>query len=218
MSQSKQAGTFFDSFAETFDAFYDGKRSPVMQWIDRRWRHDMFARYALTFERLGNLTGKRGLDIGCGSGPYIAEAIRRGAAHVVGLDPAPGMLELARMRIEKLGQLDKITLLEGYFPEKAPAGPFDFAIVMGVLDYVADPVAFFKGLRQILSGRAAVSFPSQHWLRTPVRKIRYRMRNCPVYFYDERKIRWIGQEAGFGTVDVIKIDGAGMDFHVCLTP
>ena len=31
-----QAGTFFDSFAETFDTFYDGKRSVVMQWIDRQ--------------------------------------------------------------------------------------------------------------------------------------------------------------------------------------
>jgi SAM-dependent methyltransferase len=213
-----QAGTFFDSFAETFDTFYDGKRSPVMQWIDRRYRHDMFARFALTFERLGDLTRKRGLDIGCGSGPYVAEALKRGAAHVVALDPAPGMLDLTRKRIEKLGQLDKITLAEGYFPEKAPSGPFDFAIIMGVLDYVADPVPFFKALRGILTGRAAVSFPSKHWFRTPIRKVRYRLRNCPVYFYDEPMIRTISQQAGFGTTVVVKIPGAGMDYHACLSP
>ena len=216
MSQS-QAGAFFDSFAETFDTFYDGKRSPVMQWIDRRYRHDMFARFALTFERLGDLHGKRGLDVGCGSGPYVAEAIKRGASHVVALDPAPGMLELTRKRIEKLGQLDKITLAEGYFPEKAPPGPFDFAIVMGVLDYVADPVAFFKAMRAIVTGRVTVSFPSKHWLRTPIRKVRYRLRNCPVYFYDEPTIRSIGKKAGFGLVDVVKIPGAGMDYHICLS-
>lgn len=217
MNQS-QAGTFFDSFAETFDTFYDGKRSPVMQWIDRHYRSDMFARYSLTFERLGDLTGKRGLDIGCGSGPYVAEALKRGASHVVALDPAPGMLDLTRKRIEQRGQLDQITLREGYFPESVPAGPFDFAIVMGVLDYVADPVSFFKGLRSILSGRAAVSFPSRHWFRTPIRKIRYRLRSCPVYFYDEPQIREIGRQTGFGTVDITKIPGAGMDYHVCLAP
>src|SRR5262249_19225816 len=150
---------FFDSFAETFDTFYDGKRSRVMQWIDRRYRSDMFARYALTFERLGDLAGKRGLDIGCGSGPAVAEAIKRGAAHVVAIDPAPGMLELTRKRIEKLGQIERITLAEGYFPQSAPPGPFDFAIIMGVLDYVDDPVTFFKALRPILVGRAVVSFP-----------------------------------------------------------
>lgn len=213
-----QAGTFFDSFADTFDTFYDGKRSVVMQWIDRHYRHDMFARYSLTFERLGDLTGKRILDIGCGSGPYVAEALRRGAGEVVAFDPAPNMLELTRQRIEKIGKLDKLKLVKGYFPDNAPAGPFDFAIIMGVLDYVADPVAFFRGLRGILTGKAAVSFPSQHWFRTPIRKVRYRLRNCPVYFYTEERIRSIGKEAGFSGVDIIKIPGAGMDYHVCLTP
>jgi ubiquinone/menaquinone biosynthesis C-methylase UbiE len=218
MTQAQKAGVFFDSFAETFDTFYDGRRSPFMQWIDRRYRSDMFARYAMTFERLGDFNGKRGLDIGCGSGPYIAEAIRRGAAHVTGLDPAQGMLDLTRQRIEKLGQPNKLTLVQGYFPDQAPAGPFDFAIIMGVLDYVADPVAFFKGLRPILTGKAAVSFPSKHWFRTPIRKVRYRLRNCPLFFYDEAQIKSIGKQAGFGTVDIQKIPGAGMDYHVCLAP
>ena len=217
MNQAK-AGVFFDRFADTFDTFYDGKRSPIMQWIDRRYRHDMFERYALTFERLGDLTGQRGLDIGCGSGPYIAEAIRRGASQVVGLDPALGMLDLARKRLEKVGQSEKCQFVTGYFPETVPEGPFDFAIITGVLDYVADPVPFFTALRPIMRGKAAVSFPSKHWFRTPIRKVRYRLRNCPVYFYDEQLIRSIGEQAGFGTVDIIKIDGAGMDYHVCLSP
>jgi hypothetical protein len=128
------------------------------------------------------------------------------------------MLELTRMRIEKLGAQQKIQLVEGYFPDTLPQGPFDFAIIMGVLDYVPDPVAFFRGLRSVLTGRAAVSFPSKHWFRTPVRKIRYKLRSCPVYFYDERQIRSIGREAGFGTVEIEKIEGAGMDYHVCLAP
>jgi SAM-dependent methyltransferase len=213
-----QAGAFFDRFAETFDTFYDGKRSPVMQWIDRRVRRDMFERYALTFERLGDITDKRGLDIGCGSGPYVAEAIRRGAREVVAVDAAHSMLNLSRLRIAKLGQLDRVFFVQGYFPEKTPPGPFDYAIIMGVLDYVAEPVPFFQALRGILTGRAAISFPSKHWFRTPIRRFRYRLRSCPVYFYDERLIRSICDQAGFGTVDILKIPGAGMDYHVCLAP
>jgi ubiquinone/menaquinone biosynthesis C-methylase UbiE len=213
-----RAGTFFDGFAETFDTFYDGKRSPVMQWIDRRFRHDMFTRYALTFERLGDLSGKRGLDIGCGSGPYVAEALKRGAAHVVAMDPAPGMLELARQRVGRLGQTDRVSVVEGYFPALVPPGPFDFAIVMGVMDYIRDAGAFLAGLRSVMTGKAAVSFPSKHWFRTPFRKVRYRLRNCPVYFYDEATIASLGRRAGFGVVDIVKIPGAGMDYHVGLAP
>jgi SAM-dependent methyltransferase len=212
------AGTFFHGFADTFDTFYDGKRSPVMQWIDRRFRSDMFIRYELTFSRLGDLAGKRGIDIGCGSGPYVAEALRRKAAHVVALDPAPRMLDLTKERIQKLNLLDRLTTLEGFFPQAAPPGPFDFAIVMGVMDYVEHPVPFLRALRQIMTGTAAVSFPSYHWWRGPLRKIRYNLRSCPLYFYDEAKLRAIGAEAGFGVVDIVKIPGAGMDYHVCLKP
>ena len=207
-----------DRFAASLDPFYDGQRGLLSQWFDRHRRHDAAARFTLTFERLGDLAGTRGLDIGCGSGLYLAEAIRHGAAHVVGLDAAPGMLELARRRMELLGKLDQITLVEGYFPETVPAGPFDFAIVTGVLDYVAQPAAFLRRLRSILSGKAVVSFPSQHWIRAPLRRFRFRLRNCPVYFYNQRQIRALAAEAGFGAVDLIKMDATPMDYHVCLAP
>ena len=178
----------------------------------------MFLRFAWTFEHLGDLKGKRGLDIGCGSGPYIAEALHRGAAHMTALDPAPRMLELTKERVEKLGVSDRLTVLEGYFPQVQPAGEFDFAIVMGVMDYVDDKLAFIKGLRALGNITAAVSFPSRHWLRSPIRKFRYNLRNCPLWFYTEQQIRELGTQAGFGTVEVRKIPGAGMDYHVCLRP
>jgi SAM-dependent methyltransferase len=217
MNQSPRSDPLAAGRLESFDTYCE-HHAALGQPFDFHRRRDLFTRWALTFERLGDLTDKRGLDIGCGSGAYLAEAIQRGAAQIVGLDPAPGMLELARRRIEQLGALGKIELVEGYFPETMPAGLFDFAIVMGVLDYVGDPAAFFRGLRSILTGRAAVSFPSRHWWVTPLRRFRHRRRNCPVYFYDEGQIRSIGREAGFGTVDVVKIEGAGMDYHVCLAP
>ena len=91
------------------------------------------------------------------------------------------------------------------------------------MDYVAEPVEFLQALRQCLSGgampgTASVSFPSRHWLRGPLRKVRYRLRHCPLYLYDEPQIRDLGRQAGFRTTDVMKIPGAGMDFHVCLKP
>ena len=215
-ADASDAGAFFHGFADAFDTFYDGKRSVIMQWVDRRFRSDMFARYELTFERLGNLEGRRGLDIGCGSGPYVVEALRRGAEHVIALDPAPRMLELTRQRAERHGMAHKITLIEGYFPNKLPEGKVDFAIVMGVLDYVHDPVPFLKGLKQVVTDKSVISFPSNHWLRAPLRKIRYRLRHCPVYFYTEDRIRSLARQSGFSEVDVRKIPGAGMDYHVCL--
>jgi predicted TPR repeat methyltransferase len=218
MGHEPSAATFFDGFAEAFDTIYDQKRNIFMRWVDCTFRSDMFIRYTLTFEALGELRGTTVLDVGCGSGPYIVEAFKCGAERITGVDPAPSMLALVRQRLElnHLGK-DRCKLLEGMFPV-VDLEPHDFAIVMGVMDYVADPQSFLNALRPLVKRLGVVSFPSKHWFRTPFRKLRYRLRQCPIYFYDEAEIRRLCSTAGFGSVDIYKIPGAGMDFHVRLRP
>jgi 2-polyprenyl-3-methyl-5-hydroxy-6-metoxy-1,4-benzoquinol methylase len=219
MSTDDRAARFFDGFAESFDTLYDGRRTSFMQWLDRHLRSDMFIRFSRSFDALGDLRGHSVLDVGCGSGPYVVEALKRGAGHVTALDPAPGMLALVRKRLAAAGQglTPRCSLVEGMFPG-APVDRHDHAIVMGVMDYVADPQAFLTALAPLVSVSAVVSFPSKHWFRTPFRAFRYRLRRCPVYFYDEAAIRRLCAAAGFKTVSIYKIPGAGMDYHVCVKP
>lgn len=217
MGTESEAAKFFDSFAEAFDTIYDGRRSFLIQWLDRRFRSDIFVRFALTFKVFGNLAGKTVLDIGCGSGPYVVEAVRRGAKWVTAVDPAPNMLALVRQRLEGSGVADRCSLVRGSFPG-VELGVHDHAIVMGVMDYIANASAFVAALKPLVRVSAAVSFPSKHWFRTPFRRFRYRLRRCPVYFYDETEIKNLCSAAGFRKIEIRKISGAGMDYHVCLTP
>ncbi|WP_395846578.1 class I SAM-dependent methyltransferase [Cystobacter fuscus] len=57
------------------------------------------------FEQLGELRGKRVLDLACGEGFYSRQMKRRGAATVHGVDVSPAMIELAQEseRHEPLG-------------------------------------------------------------------------------------------------------------------
>lgn len=218
MRHEPNAATFFNGFAETFDTIYDQKRNLFMRWVDCTFRSDMFIRYALTFEAFGQLRGRTILDIGCGSGPYIVEAFKRGASRVTGIDPAPNMLALVRQRLHQNGfGENRCELFEGTFPDTS-VKPHDCIIVMGVMDYVADPQTFLTALKPVVKQLAVLSFPSLHWYRTPFRKFRYRLRRCPVYFYDEALIRTLCANAGFGDIRIHKIPGAGMDYHVCLKP
>lgn len=216
-TSSSDAARFFDGFAAQFDTLYDDQRGPLMRWIDRRFRSDMFARFALTFEEMSDVAGKSVLDIGCGSGPYVIETLRRGAGKVTALDPAPGMLELTRARIANTPYVDKCELVLGSFPGPQ-LEPHDFAMAMGVLDYVEDAESFLRELRPLVNELAMISFPSTHWFRTPVRAVRYRLRNCPLYFYNEWKIESLARRAGWTNISINKIQGAGLDFHVCLRP
>ena len=212
---SLAAAKFFDAFATSFDTLYDKKRGPLMRWVDERFRSDMFIRFRLTFEVFGDLRRKTVADIGCGSGPYVIEALRRGAARVIAADPAPGMLILLRQRLAAADAGDRCAIFQGALPEISLPS-CDHAIVMGVMDYVADPLAFLSALRQVTGVSAAVSFPSKHWFRTPFRKFRYWVRRCPVYFYDETTIQDLCRGSNFTDVQIRKIPGAGQDYHVCL--
>jgi 2-polyprenyl-3-methyl-5-hydroxy-6-metoxy-1,4-benzoquinol methylase len=207
-----KVGAYFDQAAVQFDTFYDHKRSRFMQWVDRQFRSDMFERFRLTFEAIEPLKDATVLDIGCGSGPYVVEAARRGSRRVVGLDMAPPMLGLARERAQKAGVAERCEFALGTFPQAVPPGVFDRAIVMGVMDYVPDPLKFLSTLAQRVRGRASVSFPSRHWFRTPLRQIRYRIKKCPVFFFDRQTIEELMRNAGFTDVRIDKIPGAGMDY------
>lgn len=210
---SAKASEFFDRFALTFDTLYDGQRNALMRWVDRQFRSDMFVRFARTFELMGDLAGRSVLDIGCGSGPYIVEALRRGALRVTGVDPAGSMLVLARKRVDDGGFCARIELIQSEFPT-ANLAEHDFAIVMGVMDYIDDPRAFMTALRPLVKIGASVSFPCRHWFRSRFRRLRYWLRGCPLFFYDVEAIQEICSGAGFRQVLVQKIPGAGMDFHV----
>jgi magnesium-protoporphyrin O-methyltransferase len=213
-SVEQQVGTYFDRAAVTFDTFYDGKRSSAMQWVDRRFRSDMFERFQRTFRALEPIAGKRVLDVGCGSGLYAVEAASRGAVDVLGIDIAPAMLDLARERAEASGVVDRCSFMTGAFPDTKPDTAYDASIVMGVMDYIADPPRFLLVLRECTAGTAVLSFPSRHWFRTPLRKIRYRIKRCPVWFYEEDQVERLLRDAGFSSVVVEKIPGAGMDLVV----
>jgi len=209
-----RSGAFFDDFAERFDTIYDGRRNAFMRWVDATFRSDMYLRFEKCFEFLGELNGKTVFDVGCGSGPYIAEALRRNASQVTGLDPAPGMLDLARRRVAQLGKTDKVAFLPGYFPDVRPKHKHDVAIVTGVMDYVEDPVSFLRALRESVTVGASVTFPCNHWFRGPLRKVRYALRKVDLWLYSRQRLEAIIREAGFSRYTIHKIPGAGMDFVV----
>jgi 2-polyprenyl-3-methyl-5-hydroxy-6-metoxy-1,4-benzoquinol methylase len=210
-AEDRSVATYFDRAAEAFDGFYDGKRGRVMRWVDRCFRSDMAERFRIAFDRLGDLDGKSVLDIGCGSGPYAVEAARRGAT-VLGVDLAEPMIELAGRRALAARVADRCTFRVGSFPQTSGHEPVTCALVMGVMDYIAEPGEFLAAVLAAVTERALLSFPSRHWLRTPLRQVRYWLKRCPVHFYRADQIERLLRDAGADSVELIKIPGAGMDY------
>ena len=103
----------------------------------------------------GDVTGRRILDAGCGSGP-IASALRDRGATVTGFDSSAGMLELARRR---LGDDADLVVADLGRPLPFPDGAFDDVVASLVLHYLEDWTAPLAELRRVLKpgGRLIVA-------------------------------------------------------------
>ena len=134
----------YDDLAPAYDFFTAG--------------HDHTA-WAILLEKLalGNgLTGRRLLDVGCGTGNALAPMLDRGY-DAVGVDASPGMLDVAR---EKLG--DDVELLVADMRSLPELGAFD--LVWSVADAVNyllsehELVSAFEGFRRNLAPAGIVVF------------------------------------------------------------
>jgi hypothetical protein len=93
---------------------------------------------------------------------------------------------------------------------------FKGVIGMGVFDYFSEPFPVLMRMRELACHSVVASFPSMNLYRTPIRKLRYRIKRCPVYFYDRRLIDKLVRSAGFSRYEITKIRGAGMDYFVAM--
>jgi SAM-dependent methyltransferase len=133
----------YDSFAEEYTAENDA--GIVNAYYERP------AMLALA----GEVTGRRILDAGCGSGPLLAALRDRGAV-VTGIDNCTAMLELARRRLGDGADLQVVDLRRALpFPD----GAFDDVIASLVLHYLKDWGPTLTELRRVLrtGGRLIVS-------------------------------------------------------------
>lgn len=109
-----------------------------------------------------DLTGKRLLDAGCGTGALAIEAARRGA-DVVAIDVAPTLIELARERAPGDLGPGRVLFLVGDMSEDL--GRFDHVVAMDSLIHYGsqDAVALLAGI----AARTSASILFTYAPRTP---------------------------------------------------
>lgn len=85
---------------------------------------------------LGDVAGRRVLDAGCGNG-YVSRLLAARGAHVVGVEPADGLLAFARERETELGQ--GISYVQADLARLPDLGaPFDAVVCSMVLMAIPD--------------------------------------------------------------------------------
>jgi SAM-dependent methyltransferase len=144
---------------------------------------------------MGDLRGKRVLDLGCGAGRWSERLVAAGAT-VVGVEPAAPMIERARARA-----LENLTLVEASAESFVPDGQFDGLLASMSLDHVEDLGGVLRRLSSSLRPGAWCIVTTEHPLRTAtLRGSRWieegESRSARVRDYDQRGWRtfdWFGR-------------------------
>jgi SAM-dependent methyltransferase len=212
VERSADVKTYFTQRAQLFDALYEDE-GLLSRGFNQVFRRPMFQRYVHTLAALDKLQGKRILDVGCGSGRYAVE-LAKGGATVVGVDFSEEMLKMSRERAREAGVEDRTQFIAADFAEwgRNSTEQFDASFAMGVFDYIEDAAGFLKTMAA-RSNEVIASFPSPTPPRAPLRKLRYALRNCPLFFYKKADVERLYRGAGLRIVSIKRIGLAGYWVH-----
>ena len=136
------------------------------------------------------------LDVGCGlvhdSELFFEYRVRR----VVGIDSSARNLELVQEYTRRKGVAGRCEFIMADFLDHPFRETFDMVVALGVFDFVSDPVRVLKRMSDLANEKVVASFPRVSPLRAPLRKLRYALRGCSVYFYTGAKLKQICHDAG----------------------
>jgi SAM-dependent methyltransferase len=220
MSEVPRVEQYFTRSTALFDSLYDAENAiPAVKWLNRTFRRDIYERFRMSLDHIQGYGLQTVLDVGCGSGRYEMALADIGVRRIVGLDVSPGMIQLARGLASNRQQTrTSFEFVQQDFAAFRTAEMFDAVLAMGFFDYMQDPAPALERMRKFARHSVIASFPSISWYRTPIRKVRYFAKRCPVYFYRRSDIDGLALRAGFARHVITKIEGAGQDYFVALFP
>lgn len=170
MDEEKTAKKTYDFMADEYHN-YRTKKYP------HGWFFNEMLEMPTVLDLLGNVKGKKILDLGCGSGIYAKILTKKGAI-VKGFDISPEMVKIAKQENPSLdlrvGSANKIP-----FDEK-----FDIVIASLVVHYLSNWDKMFKEIRRVLKPKGIFIFSTGNPAETNTDRIKVKGK--------ERKVRVLG--------------------------
>lgn len=147
------------------DGVYGGKRRmSAALFLQRRWTA---GRLALVQAESGRpAAGARLLEIGCAYGLFLDAARRRGY-DVTGV-------ELSKIAADRARERFGLAVHTGAVDAAPVAGRFDVVCAWDTVEHLADPVAFWRTVRELLTDDGVVLFSTPNFASLPSRLLRAR--------------------------------------------
>jgi len=202
-SETNQVATFFEGYAKGFDSIYghSEKRSGFQKLVDNLFRKTMFIRFQKTLNYTANPAIQSIVDIGCGPGHYCAAFLKQNKK-VLGLDLSEEMLKIGRQIASETGIGGEINFVKADYATYPLNEKYDAACLMGFFDYIKDPGIILVKLKTEIRKEVYASFPKSGDLLAYQRKVRYKLRHCPLYMYSKEEVTQLVRSSGFENFEI----------------
>ena len=144
---------------ENYTDLFDGEAAAAACTWDQQIASGRYLRGELFLSAALALVPRGGyiLDYGCGPG-RISALLARNGFRVLGRDPSPGMLAMAKK--QRLEGLEVEFQPCSFAPKELPYETYDGVVCSSVIEYAPDPAQFLSALRSCLhpAGILIVSF------------------------------------------------------------
>jgi SAM-dependent methyltransferase len=145
------------------------------------------------------------LEIGCGGGAFLEEALRSGCK-AAAIDHSPDMVRLAReVNRDSIGE-KRLEIREGEADSLPyPDGTFTCAVMTGVFAFLGEPLKVLVEVRRVLvdGGRFVLFTGSKELRGTPAAPEPIASR---LYFYEDNELVELARKAGFDEAHIERPD------------
>ncbi|MFC0309045.1 class I SAM-dependent methyltransferase [Gallibacterium trehalosifermentans] len=117
------------------------------------------------FQLVGNLTGKRVLDLGCGMGVHLQHYLQQGAKYAAGIDLSEKMLQQASTNLQHAGiTTERYNLYPLAMEQLAdcPDNQFDLVTSSFAFHYIADFPVLLQQIAAKLTPNGQLIFSQEH--------------------------------------------------------
>ena len=177
--------------------------------LNKLFRKSMSLRFNQTISEIISADCESVLDIGCGPGDYSLALRNKNIKDITALDFSQNMIDFANnLEVSMFGD-NKIDWRVSDFSNWNSDKTFDATIIVGVMDYIEDPVTFINSVFAVCNKVSIFSFPSDKGFLAWQRKIRYKSR-CYLRLYSQKELEVMFKESGQNFV----INQLGRDYLV----
>lgn len=206
--KSAQVGAYFNSHSMKWDQIYSKEAGALSKSMNRWFRKGVYNRAIRVMEIIVKEQHQLNtvLDVGCGSGRLVLQMGDMGIK-ATGIDIAENMVSLAKTIARTHHAEDNCSFIQCDFMNVGfGERTFDVSIAMGVLDYVPEALKFLEMMKRCTGRMMLVTFPIKGTFRSHLRKVRLKLKKCPVYYYAEDDLEELFSSLKFSRFNIERVN------------